>query len=86
MSKSTRREELKRQWPKGCMPPDDYVAWHAWAEAQWLHGLKQGNCVNCGRYCFPQELNALGSCSDVADCRTFVKKHGKLQLVPLIGD
>lgn len=83
MSKSKRREELKRRWPKGCQPPTDYCAWHEWAEAQGLHGLKQGNCADCGRYCFPQELTNLGVCTDRADCQSFVKKCGKQQLVAL---
>jgi uncharacterized OB-fold protein len=77
-----RTEELKRNWTKGSMPPSNYAGWHEWAEAQELHGLKQGNCEKCGRYVFPQEMN-LGACSDAVECAQFVKKHGKLSLAPL---
>lgn len=50
-----RHQGLKERWPKGCAAPSGYVAWHEWARAQDLHGLKQYFCVHCRRYYFPQE-------------------------------
>jgi hypothetical protein len=81
MKKLSRRAELRKRWPKGCAPPTGYCDWSEWAEAQYLHGLKQGNCEDCGRYCFPQELNEHGTCLDGDDCGDFINKHGPLQLV-----
>ena len=39
----------------GSMPPDGYIAWHEWAEAQGRGGLKQSQCGECGLWLFPQE-------------------------------
>lgn len=50
-----RKARLKRDWPKGSMPPAGYADWHEWAEAQELHGLKQRWCRACLTYLFPQE-------------------------------
>lgn len=38
-----------------CPPPEGYVAWHEWAEAQYKAGLRQKQCTVCGRWLFPQE-------------------------------
>lgn len=78
MSRDNRKHSIKNQYPKGSPAPSGYVYWHEWAEAQHLHGLRQKQCVTCGRYKFPQELNALGGCADYLDCYEAVKKWGKL--------
>lgn len=39
----------------GSMPPDGYIAWHEWAEAQGKGGLKQSQCGECDLWFFPQE-------------------------------
>lgn len=40
----------------GDPPPDGYLAWHEWAEIQNKAGLRQCQCVRCGKWKFPQEL------------------------------
>lgn len=47
---------LKREYPKGCLPPSGYVDWHEWAEAQIAHGLTQTQCEKCGLWLFPQDV------------------------------
>lgn len=39
----------------GSPPPKGYLAWHAWAEAQSIGGLKQEQCPRCGLFRYPQE-------------------------------
>lgn len=59
---SPRKAELMRDWPKGCMPPKNYAAWHDWASAQHFHGLRQTQCKFCRLFRFPQEMNEHGEC------------------------
>lgn len=40
----------------GSPPPTGYVAWHDWAHAQHLHGLRQSCCPRCGLFKYPQEM------------------------------
>lgn len=40
----------------GDPPPEGYIAWHEWAEAQRRGGLKQSQCGQCGLWRFPQEM------------------------------
>ena len=47
--------DYKKAWPKGCKPPQGYIAMHNWALAQNFHGLKQTQCKDCGLWFFPQE-------------------------------
>lgn len=50
-------KELKRIYPRGCMPPTGYCHWHDWAKTQgkdW--GLKQTRCSRCLLWHFPQEI------------------------------
>ena len=42
----------------GSMPPEGYVQWHEWAEAQEQAGLRQRQCGCCGLWKYPQELSA----------------------------
>jgi hypothetical protein len=76
----SRNDEIMQRWPKACTAPAGYNDWHEWAEAQHLHGLTQSNCKTCGRYRFPQELNALGTCADQHDCLRFWKQFGKIKV------
>ena len=39
----------------GSQPPDGYIQWHEWAEAQAKGGLVQRQCPTCGLWRFPQE-------------------------------
>jgi len=44
----------------GDMPPKEpssYLEWTAWAEVQYKAGLKQVECVKCGKWRTPQELS-----------------------------
>lgn len=41
----------------GDLPPEGYLAWHEWAEAQRKHGIKQVQCGKCGLWKTPQELS-----------------------------
>jgi hypothetical protein len=53
------RAELMKDHPKGSLPPDGYVEWFDWAEAQHLHGgLRQKQCDCCKLWFFPQERAA----------------------------
>ena len=40
--------------------PDGYLEWHAWATVQYIAGLRQTQCPECGRWRFPQEACAHG--------------------------
>lgn len=40
----------------GDMPPEGYIQWHGWADAQEKGGLKQARCGECGLWNYPQEL------------------------------
>lgn len=51
--------EVTPDFPAGALPPEGYLAWHAWAEAQHKAGLRQVECPNCGLWRYPQELSAL---------------------------
>jgi hypothetical protein len=46
-----------KKYEAGSMPPNGYLAWHEWAEAQHKAGLRQVVCARCGKYKFPQELS-----------------------------
>ena len=48
---------IQKDYKPGDMPPDGYLAWHAWAEVQRKAGIKQITCSNCGLWCTPQELS-----------------------------
>jgi len=45
----------KKPYEVGSKPPEGYLTWHAWAEAQYEGGLRQKKCNKCGLYHFPQE-------------------------------
>lgn len=60
----TRRDELKRLWPEGSLPPPGYADRHEWAEAQLAHGLMQTFCDRCKRWYFPQEQHAHDRATD----------------------
>lgn len=50
------QEALKTCYAKGDPMPSGYVDAQDWAQAQYLHGLRQSRCVKgCGRLLFPQE-------------------------------
>lgn len=51
-------------------PPDGYVQWHAWADAQHNAGLSQTRCVICGLANYPQELTTLYVITEGIDART----------------
>jgi hypothetical protein len=51
----------------GDPPPDGYLAWHEWAEAQRKAGIKQVQCGRCGLWKTPQELNSKTLDFDVKD-------------------
>lgn len=55
-----RQARIKRDWPKGSIPPASYVYvdWHEWAEAQQLHGLQQVQCPTCLLWQFHHEPRA----------------------------
>ena len=46
-----------RTYLPGDPPPEGYLAWHEWAEAQYKSGLRQEQCGRCGLWKFPQELS-----------------------------
>lgn len=48
MARDNRKFAASTDWPKGCSPPDGYIAWHSWAEAQHKHGLRQKQCAAAG--------------------------------------
>lgn len=50
------KEEIQGMYEVGSMPPDGYIAWDNWAEAQVKGGLKQIQCEGCKLYLFPQEI------------------------------
>ena len=62
-------------WKPGSQPPNGYIAWHSWAEAQHKAGLRQSWCVHCELWKYPQEK----CCGAVRiDAKTFdrtAKKH-----------
>jgi hypothetical protein len=41
----------------GSQPPQGYIAWHEWADAQHKGGLRQKQCGVCGLWRFPQEMS-----------------------------
>jgi uncharacterized coiled-coil protein SlyX len=49
-------------------PPEGYIAWHDWAEAQTNTGNKQKKCPNCNLWFFPSEKH------DEENCSQFSKK------------
>ena len=55
--KAVTKQELMREYPKGCACPSSYLAWFDWAEAQVAHGLNQSRCPECGRWLFPQQVD-----------------------------
>jgi hypothetical protein len=42
----------------GDLPPDGYLAWHAWAEVQRAAGIKQTQCCMCSLWRTPQEMSS----------------------------
>lgn len=40
----------------GDPPPTGYMEWHNWARTQYRAGLRQLQCIGCGRWLFPQEV------------------------------
>lgn len=46
------------EYKPGDPAPEGYLQWHEWADVQAKAGLKQVECVRCGRWKFPQELSA----------------------------
>lgn len=51
------QEALKTCYAKGDPMPSGYVDAQDWAQAQYLHGLRQSQCAHgCKRWLFPQEL------------------------------
>lgn len=55
MNDASERVALMKAWPKGCKPPQGYVALQDWAEAQMAHGLEQTQCKTCELWSFPQD-------------------------------
>ena len=47
---------------KGSQPPDGYIAWHIWAEAQTKAGLVQSQCPRGRLWWFPQEKHDATAC------------------------
>lgn len=50
----------QEDWKKGDLPPkdrSDYLAMHAWADAQHKGGLRQKQCGGCGAWFYPQEMS-----------------------------
>lgn len=35
---------------------EGYLVWHAWAHEQNKKGIKQSQCLVCGRWLFPEEM------------------------------
>lgn len=55
-------------YKKGDPAPAEYLRWHAWADAQYKAGLRQSSCSRCGKWHFPQELDAARYAAGVAVC------------------
>lgn len=47
----------QERYAPGVQAPEDYLAWHEWAEAQHKSGLRQKKCGRCGLWRYPQELS-----------------------------
>jgi hypothetical protein len=45
------------EYKPGDQPPEGYLAWHEWAEAQHKAGLRAKQCGRCGLWRYPQELS-----------------------------
>lgn len=51
------QEALKTCYAAGDAMPSGYVDAQDWAQAQYLHGLRQSPCaLGCKRFLFPQEV------------------------------
>lgn len=51
----------------GDLPPEGYLQWHAWAEAQHKAGIRQVQCPTCGLWRTPQELSTREITSTLKD-------------------
>ena len=45
------------EYRAGDPPPEGYIQWHAWAEAQVAAGIEQHTCCKCCLWKFEQELS-----------------------------
>lgn len=55
------------EYEPGSMPPQGYLQWHQWAEAQEKAGLRQSQCGCCGLWRYPQELSKTTKASTMQD-------------------
>lgn len=65
----------QKEYKPGDMPPEGRLAWDEWASVQDNAGLRQKECLRCGKWQYPQEL------SGKMELHELETQRGKIQLL-----
>jgi len=67
---------VQDEYKPGDPPPDGYLAWHEWADVQRKAGIKQKQCVSCGKWRVPVELSGKKRTYQFQTAKGIVSKTG----------